>query len=137
MHTFLYRLRESFARFMYGRYGGDALSRNMLYVGLAFLILSYLPFLRFLNIGSWILFLWAYFRMFSKNIHKRQQELSKYYKIRGRFLRKFSTAKQISSDKTHRYFKCKICGTFSRVPKGKGKIRITCKKCGTQMIKRT
>ncbi|MBQ4087520.1 MAG: hypothetical protein IJC78_04670 [Clostridia bacterium] len=137
MRNFLYRFRESFMRFMYGRYGGDELSRTMVYAGLALLILSYLPFLRFLNICSWILFLWAYFRMFSKNIYKRQQELSKYYKIRGKLFRKFSTYKQVHTDKTHRYFKCKSCGTYSRVPKGKGKIRITCKKCGAQMIKRT
>lgn len=39
--------------------------------------------------------------------------------------------------KTHAYFTCPKCNTQLRVPKGKGKIKITCPKCGEQFIKRT
>ncbi len=137
MRNFLNRLSESFRRFMYGRYGGDALCRTTVYVGLALIILSNLLNFRILYILALVLFLWAYFRMFSKNIYKRQQELAKYYRFTGKLRDKLSLVKRIKNDRTHRYFKCPSCGTFSRVPKGKGKVKITCKKCGTQMIKRT
>ena len=39
--------------------------------------------------------------------------------------------------KTHRYFKCPNCKTMVRVPKGKGKIVITCTRCHHEIVKRT
>ena len=41
------------------------------------------------------------------------------------------------ADKTHRVYICpnKSCGQKIRVPKGKGKIEITCPKCGTEVCK--
>ena len=41
------------------------------------------------------------------------------------------------ADKEHRYFTCKQCKTICRVPVGKGKIIITCPKCGHQFIKKS
>ena len=39
---------------------------------------------------------------------------------------------------THlRYFSCPHCRQQVRVPKGRGKISITCPKCGTQFIKKS
>lgn len=137
MRNVLYKFQEGIRRWMYGRYGGDALSRTTVYVGLALMVLSGLLSFRFLYTLALLLFFWAYFRTFSKNIYKRQQELSRYYSLVGKLRDKVSLVKRMKSDKSHRYFKCSSCGTYSRVPKGKGKIKITCKKCGTQMIKRT
>ena len=39
--------------------------------------------------------------------------------------------------KTYRYFSCPHCRQQVRVPKGRGKISITCPKCGTQFIKKS
>ncbi|WP_207645519.1 hypothetical protein [Marvinbryantia formatexigens] len=39
--------------------------------------------------------------------------------------------------KTHRIFMCKVCGKKVRVPKGKGKIEITCPSCGNKMTHHT
>lgn len=39
--------------------------------------------------------------------------------------------------KTHRIFMCKACGKKVRVPKGKGKIEITCPSCGNKMTHHT
>ena len=36
------------------------------------------------------------------------------------------------ADATHNYFSCPNCRTVLRVPKGKGRIQITCAKCGTR-----
>ena len=41
------------------------------------------------------------------------------------------------ADKAHKYFTCKNCKTICRVPVGKGKIVITCPKCGAQIHART
>ena len=46
-------------------------------------------------------------------------------------------AKARHADKAHKYFTCKNCKTICRVPVGKGKIVITCPKCGAQIHART
>ena len=46
-------------------------------------------------------------------------------------------AKARHADKDHKYFTCKTCGTVCRVPVGKGKIIITCPKCGAQIQAKT
>ena len=43
----------------------------------------------------------------------------------------------IRRDKEHRYFKCPNCGQMLSVPKGKGKIRVTCPKCHAKMETRS
>ncbi len=72
-------------------------------------------------------------RMFSKNIVKRQAENARYYAALNRAKRKWNYWKQRFRDrKSYHYFTCPSCKTKLRVPKGKGKIQITCKKCGTR-----
>ena len=41
------------------------------------------------------------------------------------------------TDKNHKIFQCGKCGQMIRVPKGKGKIAITCPNCKQEFIKRT
>ena len=36
-------------------------------------------------------------------------------------------------DKDHKYFTCKNCSAVCRVPRGRGKIVITCPKCGSEI----
>lgn len=40
-------------------------------------------------------------------------------------------------DREHKYFRCPNCGQMLRVPKGKGKISISCRNCGTTFQKKT
>lgn len=47
-----------------------------------------------------------------------------------------SQAKAQAKDKEHRYFACPKCGQTVRVPKGAGKIRVTCPKCGEKFEKK-
>ncbi|MDY2777424.1 MAG: hypothetical protein SOU51_03510 [Collinsella sp.] len=39
--------------------------------------------------------------------------------------------------KTSLFFRCKTCGTILSVPRGKGKLRVTCPKCGTKVEKQS
>ena len=45
-------------------------------------------------------------------------------------------AKAQAADKDHKYFFCPKCGQSVRVPKGAGKIRVTCPKCGEKFEKK-
>ncbi len=121
-------------KFMTGRYGVDEFSRFLNMVAMISLILSMLLD----NLISGVLWLlaiftlvWSYIRLFSRNIYKRRAENNAYLTLRYKLTCKFSGWKQRQSQKRYyRFYKCPKCGITTRVPKGKGKIRITCPKCG-------
>ena len=113
---------------MYGRNGVDAFGRFLLIAALVLNVISCLPYMDILYFASAGLLVYLIFRTLSKNLYKRQSENAKYLKIQNKFLRDKNTRKKMWDErKTHKYFKCK-CGTRLRVPRGKGKIEITCPK---------
>lgn len=124
-------MREKLSRFMMGRYGVDDFSRFMLYAAIALMLAGI--FLRggFCEIISMALLIWGYFRMFSKNVQKRYEENEQYLKLKNRFVGFFTTRKN------HRIYKCPDCRQKIRVPKGKGKIEITCPKCRTRFVRKS
>lgn len=128
-------MKERFRRFMTGRYGVDGLSKFMMGAVFTGLIISLFWNNWVLNLIVWVLLIWTYFRMFSRNIQKRYQENVKFYNLKNKILGK--TGRASSTDKAHKVFLCPDCKQKIRVPKGKGKIAITCPKCRKEFIKRT
>ena len=127
---FLYRLMAGFRNFMAGRYGTDKLGLTLLGAALVMSLLSsFIPLIVVrlaLTLAYYGLMFWALFRMFSRNTYARYEENRK-------FLRFFDRLK----DREHRYFNCPKCQQPVRVPRGKGKIAITCPKCREKFIKKT
>ena len=127
---FLYRLNAGFRHFMNGRYGTDKLGLTLLGTALALSLLGTLIRVPLVSLGLslayYALMFWALFRMFSRNTYARYEENRK-------FLRFFDRLK----DREHRYFSCPKCSQPVRVPRGKGKIAITCPKCREKFIKKT
>lgn len=124
-------------RLMYGRYGMDGL--NMALMGL-YLLLSLLSRLLRSSLLSFLAFLCLLFtvvRMFSRNIPKRQQENAQFMDAVGPALRNYNARRCRRRDKEHCYFRCPNCGQQLRVPKGKGKIQITCRSCGASFEEKT
>lgn len=111
---------------MYGRYGSDQLGMFLLLFGVALALLGSFTKLYWLGFLAYIPLVLAIFRMYSRNIYKRRSE-------NQRFLQIF----QPFRDKQHRYYACPRCRQKIRVPRGKGKIRITCPKCGERFEKKT
>lgn len=135
-------MRERFERFMRGRYGVDHLSNFLVILALVIMVLQL--FIRnniadlILNIFVVVIIVYAYFRIFSRNHYKRYAENEKYLKYYERVKYFFAREQHnMSQRKTHRIFKCPSCGQSIRVPKGKGKIAITCPMCKTEFIKRS
>ena len=143
MGNFFYRIRTALARFMYGRNGPDQLGFATLWVCIGLELASSLLVRKFPVAGSLIyyaslaLWVWLLFRMFSKNLYKRQGENTKYLNWIWGVKNKNAGAKARHADKDHKYFTCKQCRTICRVPVGKGKIIITCPKCGAQIHAKT
>ena len=79
---------------------------------------------------SLALLAWTLFRLLSRNAPRRRAENAKFLKLIGPLLRWFHLRRTIYRDKEHCYFKCPHCGQQLRVPRGKGKITVTCRSCG-------
>ncbi len=131
-------MKERFARFMVGRNGNDQLNVFMLGMSLGLLIAGIFfgdavrGVLRLLALAILIL---VYFRMFSRNIFKRQEENGKYLRIRYQVFAKLKTLKERwVQRKDYKFFRCQSCHAVLRVPRGKGKIKIVCRKCGNTFI---
>ena len=124
------KLTASLRRFMAGRDGTDKLNTAILGAGLVICVITiFIPFPPvdlLLTAVSYGLMFWAIFRCLSRNTYKRYQENRKYLTFLERI-----------KDREHRYFDCPRCRQPVRVPRGKGKIAITCPKCKEKFIKKT
>lgn len=129
---------EKIKNFMQGRNGGDQLSTGLLVLSIILTIVG-----RVTNM-SWILMLTyiplglSIFRMFSKDLSKRRMENYKFAMLLSPFYSKFKNVqKRVGDRKDYKYYRCPDCNQQLRVPKNKGKIMVTCSKCGTKFEKRT
>ena len=124
------RIVSGMRRFMMGRYGSDKLNTALLMTGVVICLISAIvPFALVKLIAMALcygLMFWAISRMFSRNTYKRYQENRKYLQFLERI-----------KDRQHRYYDCPRCRQQVRVPRGKGKISITCPKCREKFIKKT
>ena len=136
MRNIFYRFSNAMARFMYGRNGSDQLNAALL---AAYLVVCVVRILlarvsAAATVCDLLSMLLALAVIFSRNLTRRRAEnawfLSRWYPVKNRI----SGARQRSLDKEHKYFTCKNCRSICRVPVGKGKIEITCPKCGGKII---
>lgn len=131
-------MRDKFQRFMMGRYGIDELGRFSLYFTLALLIIGLFVQSGILNALTFLCLVLLYFRMFSKNYAKRRKENDIYLKYYNKVMGFFQKQKRLARErKVNHIYSCPNCKQKIRIPKGKGKIAITCPKCKTEFIKKS
>ena len=131
MKEFLYRLRWKIQKFMQGRNGVDELNRILLYAVLVLYALSIILQSLILDYMAFAGVLYLLYRMLSKNLYVRREENRK-------FVTWLETTRiKMEQRKDYKIFKCKGCGRNIRVPRGKGKIEVTCPMCGKKTIHRT
>ena len=137
--NFFQRIGNALSRFMYGRNGVDRLGLPMIWVALLLDIINMLlrekPVVSGITgLVSGVLLFTALFRMFSRNLEKRRAENTRFMeKVWWPVSRRMAGARQQRMDKEHRYFTCHRCGAVCRVPRGKGRIVITCPRCGGEI----
>ena len=135
-------MREHFRRFLQGCYGTDQFSGFLAWTALILWIISRMTKYFFLGrlclTVAVLLILYVDFRILSKNHGKRYQENEQYLIMTGkvrRYVQKWQHQWQMRQE--HRIFTCPSCKQKIRVPKGKGKIAITCPMWRTEFIKRS
>ena len=126
-----YRLHTFFSC----RNGFDALGRTFLCLALILFVAGSMIPIALLSTVSYYLALamtfYVYLRAFSRNIEKCQAQNAKYIEWRNYHKLRFQQRK------THRFYSCPQCKQHLRVPKGRGKISITCNRCGSSFVKKT
>lgn len=131
-------IRNWLRNFMIGRYGPDQLNMALIILSLLIGIVSSATRITVLVYVSYAFLILAMFRMLSRNIPKRRSENDKFLRYWWPFKTKCKAAvARLKSRKTHRFFKCPSCKNRLRVPRGKGRIQITCPKCGERFTKKT
>ena len=135
-------MKKWLAKVMVGRYGVDQLTNALLVLSMVLLVIALFFGNSVVNTILWafaiLLLVVGYYRNFSKKTSQRYQENQKYLRFRNRITGRFRAMRErLKQRKTHRFFKCPECGVTVRVPKGKGKIKITCPKCKNAFVRNT
>lgn len=130
-------------RFMYGRYGSDQLSMFLFVLYFVVFIFEVIfrqtPAAPVLMVASYAIIFVYFFRCFSRNIYKRQAENQKFLRLWNPVKNYFKFWKRRIQERNgvKKLFRCPKCHQTIRVPKGRGKIAITCPKCRFEFIKKT
>lgn len=140
---FLHRIGNGMYRLMYGRNGMDQLNLGLIWASLLLDLVALLVGRSSVLAGKilyWIaIAIWAcvVFRIFSKDLSKRRGENNRWLGFLRRIKSGGHAVRERRADKEHCYFTCRNCKTVCRVPVGKGKVVITCPKCGAQIRGKT
>ena len=135
--------RQRIAQFMYGRNGYDAFSQFLLIAAIGLVVLSMVfswlpPVALVLQLGEYVVLIYCIFRVMSRNVYKRQQENAHYYELRQAFQRWLRGVKdRWQQRKEYKFFRCPSCHALLRVPRGKGRLQLTCRKCGNRFERKT
>lgn len=132
-------------KFMAGRYGRDSMGNGIFLLAVVFALLGWLTHRILFSYLSLAFLIWGYFRILSRNITARYAENQKFlgiwlplqrkmWPMYAKMQQRTASAQKRYADKEHRYLKCPQCKAALRVPRGKGKISVTCPKCGNQFI---
>lgn len=117
-------------KFLNGRYGQDELYRFLLIICLVIIIINIFVESVILRILELVIFIFAMYRVFSKNKYQRNKENKKYLQVKDKMFNYFNYQKKKYQDRnTHMYKKCPKCRQKIRLPLKKGKHTVKCPNC--------
>ncbi len=137
------KMKEKLMKFMQGRYGVDQFAKFT--IGAAFVLVVLAIFIgrgnllgTVMDTVGLLLIIYTYFRIFSRNISRRYGENQKYLEKTASLRARLRKEKNIMSQrKDYHIYTCPGCGQKIRIPRGKGKIEISCPKCRTKFVKKS
>lgn len=133
MQNMMYR----FARFMQGRNGYDRYGRFLLVTGLVIGLCGSVFRILWLTFAGDVILFYEMYRMFSKNIVKRGIENDHYMHMTMMLKHRYMAARKRLHDHANHYYVCPQCGQIVRIPKGHGRITVTCPNCHREFERRS
>lgn len=131
-------MKEKFRQFMIGRYGTDGLNQFLSFSSIVMLLIALISGVTLFTWIGIVLLVLCYYRSLSRNISKRTEENYRYCTLKDQAERKLNGLKtQWANRKIYHYYRCPQCRQKLRVPRGRGRIQISCPRCGTQFIKKS
>lgn len=125
------KISDKLNRILRGRYGMDELGKDLMIIGLLLYVMGGILRSGLIFSLSVIVIIFTLYRMMSRQHWDRREENRRYTAYTKLWKLKYENRKY------SRIFMCKRCGRYIRVPKGKGKIQVTCTACGDKTIHRT
>lgn len=122
-------MKEKLQRFMMGRYGMDNLNNTLIGASLFFVVLQVFTKAFIFSFLSWVCWGFCIYRMFSRKVYQRNSENVLFLEKTKKIRHQADCIKRNFQDKNNRYYTCPACGQMVRVPRGRGKIEISCPKC--------
>ena len=134
----IFVIRNFLSRLMIGRYGPDQLSTALIVVSIIVSLIMNIIGFPYGSIISYIFLILALVRILSRNIQARRRENDHFLRYWAPFKAKSKKFfAKLRGMKTHKYFNCPGCKNTLRVPRGRGKLNITCPRCGERFIKKS
>ncbi len=116
----------------------DQFSRFLSYLALALIVVNFFVKNNILLLIVLALLIWMYSRTFSRNLEKRRRENAWFLQKTSAVTNGFRNWRdRMKQSKDYAFFRCPSCHAMLRVPRGKGKLRVTCRKCGNSFERRT
>lgn len=116
-----------------GRHGADELSNAVTNVAVLLVVVDLFARTSFLSLLALLMLAYAWFRISSKNITARSRENNAVMKAAGPVVGFIANpAAAVREHKAYKHLACPSCGQRVRIPRGKGKVRVTCPKCKTR-----
>ena len=123
-------MRTRLNMFMLGRNGVDFLNKHLFCIAAVIAAVNLL-FSGWVGVLPPVMAGYALFRTLSRNLPMRQAEdmvaREKYDRAKEKISGALHRAKQ---SRDFRFFSCPGCSSYLRVPRGKGRIQVTCPRCG-------
>lgn len=131
-------MKDKIRKFFVGRYGQDQLGTFLVALAVISMVLRIITKANFYNVITLALLIYANYRVLSKNVYARSSENMLYLNYKNKITKSVSWAYlSIFGKDGYKYIKCKSCGQELKVPKKKGKIKVSCPKCKTEIVIRT
>ncbi len=133
-------IRRFLYNFFQGRNGFDPIAKLTWVLTFVSLLLSMFGgiFGLVMQALSLVLMIYTCWRICSRNVYKRAAECRRYMDMTYGIRMWFKNLRlRFSQRKEYKFFTCPTCHTLLRVPRGQGKIQITCRKCGNRFSGKT
>lgn len=132
-------MKDKIKNYLQKVYGVDFFSKTMIVFALILSLINLKFKNRVVEIITMILIVYfGIFRVFSVNKYQRMienQKFAKAVKPMTDFFEKYKIRAVNSKDK--KYIKCPNCKKEMKIPRNKGKIKVTCPHCGHKFVKKS